>query len=74
MLTVRIEDHPSLIARIEPKDQSIFARLTPSGSSITAVLTPGNQSLRARIEPRTELEPYYETDNAAGGTTIIIGE
>jgi hypothetical protein len=74
MLTVRIEDHPSLIARIEPKDQSIFAKLTPVGGSMIAALTSGNQSLRAKIEPRTELEPYYETDNAAGGTTIIIGE
>lgn len=74
MLTVRIEQPQSLIARIEPKGQIIFAKLSDKNSLLKASLTPGNQQLLAKIEQHVELEPYYETDNAAGGTTIIIGE
>lgn len=63
MLTVQIESNPSLKAVITPRDQVIFAKINAN-----------DQILYAKFEQKVELEPYYETDNLAGGTTIIIGE
>lgn len=74
MLTVQIESNPSLKAVITPRDQVIFAKIIQPNLKIKAVMTPKAQNLFAKIEPKTELEPYYETGNEAGGTTIIIGE
>lgn len=63
MLTVQIESNPSLKAVITPRDQVIFAKINAN-----------DQIIYAKFEQKVELEPYYETDNLAGGTTIIIGE
>lgn len=74
MITARIETNPSLKAVITPKDQVIFAKIDQSSRLMRATIAPKDQTLYARIEQKVELEPYYETDNTAGGTTIIIGE
>ncbi len=63
MITATIETNQSLKAVIPPRDQVIFAKLNAN-----------DQILYAKFEQKVELEPYYETDNLAGGTTIIIGE
>lgn len=74
MITVRIEDFPSLKATIQPKNQVIFAKVGQSDNSLKATITAMDQTLTAKIEQKVEMEPYYEVGNESGGFTIIIGD